>query len=183
MLQITQSTRMHFSRMRTARSLPHGGLHDRDPLDRDPPDRNPPDRDPPDRDPWTETSWTETPNPDRDHPAQRPPRDRDPPDGDSQDGDPPSPPGQRPRPSPVNRITDTCKNIIFVAGGKNSHYVSIIGFEIISGFCDPLINHVDHNKNWSLVLLSRQICLELRHQVLRILFYNQQTQHENRETP
>ena len=56
---------------------------------------------------------------------------------------------------------------------QNSEYVSITGFEIISGFCDPLINRVDHNKNWSLVLLSRKICLELRHQVLRILFYDQ----------
>ena len=52
--------------MRTARSLPYGGvcpgsLPDRDPSDRDPQTyqwtETPLDRDPP----WTETPWTETP--------------------------------------------------------------------------------------------------------------------------
>ena len=93
--------------MRTARSLPYGGVSVRwvslteTHLDRDPPDRDPPDRDPLDRDPlWTETL-----------PRQRPPGQR--------------PPGQRP-PSPsyvtcgvcwdrdpprVNRMTHACENI------------------------------------------------------------------------
>ena len=89
--------------MRTAHSLPYGGLPgqrpplDRDLLDREPPwreipwtetplDRDPLDQEPPWREiPWTETPWTETP-------LERDPLDRDP---------------------PLNRITDRCKNISF----------------------------------------------------------------------
>ena len=71
-------TRMHSSRMRTARSLPYlwgslsGGL--------------------PGQRPWTETPRTETPRtetpPDRDPPGQRPPRTETPPDRDPPDRDP-----------------------------------------------------------------------------------------------
>ena len=54
------TTRMHSSRMRTARTFPYGGLPDRDhPLDRDPPGQRPPGQGPP---------RTEIPPPDRDPP-------------------------------------------------------------------------------------------------------------------
>ena len=74
--------------MCTARLLPVGGLHDRDPMDIEPPgqrpllDREPPWQRPPDRDPkctetplphtHTQTSWTETPLPGCRSPGQRP---------------------------------------------------------------------------------------------------------------
>ena len=46
--------------MRTTRTLPYGGLPDRDPLERDlPGQRPPPDRDPPDRDPPREQNHTQ----------------------------------------------------------------------------------------------------------------------------
>ena len=65
-------TRMHSSRMRTARSLPYRGGLNRNWMDRDSPAQRPPlNRDPlwketpgprcPDRKPQTETRWTETP--------------------------------------------------------------------------------------------------------------------------
>ena len=93
-----RKTRMHSSRMRTARSLPYGGLSGRPPrqrppwtetpLERDPQtetpmDRDPPGKRPPDRDPsQTETPpWTETPEkrpPGKRPPRQRPLLDRDP---------------------------------------------------------------------------------------------------------
>ena len=91
---------MHSSRIHTARSLPYGGLPDRDPsgtgqkplLHRDPLDRDPP---------WTEIPLDRDPSfLDRDLPGQRPLL-----------------PGQRPPwteiPLPVNRITDRYKNITF----------------------------------------------------------------------
>ena len=59
------------------------------------------DRDPPNRDPRTETPGIETPprteTPQTETPRQRTPRQR--------------PPWDRDRDSPVNRITDMCKNI------------------------------------------------------------------------
>ena len=86
LLATARLTRMHSSRMRTARSLPYrGGLHDRDPLDRDPsprerpPGQKPPRQRPPGqryprqrppglRLPGMETPWTGT-----DLPGWRPP--------------------------------------------------------------------------------------------------------------
>ena len=54
--------------MRTAQTLPYGGLPDRDSLDRDlPPDRNHPDRDPMGQ----KSPRTETPS-NREPPGQRP---------------------------------------------------------------------------------------------------------------
>ena len=87
---VIKNTRMHSSRMRTARSLPYGGSLSKGFL---------PNRDPP----WTETPQTETPwtetllnrDPlDRDRPGQRPPGRRppldiDPLDRDLLDRDPP----------------------------------------------------------------------------------------------
>ena len=99
-------TRMHSSRMRTVRSLPHGGLPNRDPpWTKTPLGRDPPKTDPPQK----VTPWTEIPP----HLDKDPHLDRD------------STPGQKPpRPplvmwpvvhagteTPPNRITDRCKNI------------------------------------------------------------------------
>ena len=91
---------MHSTRIHTARSLPYGGLPDRDPLrdraETPPAQRSPGQGSPPgQRSPWTEIPpWTEI------LPGQRPLL-----------------PGQRPPwteiPLPVNRITDRYKNITF----------------------------------------------------------------------
>ena len=102
--KIVEVTRMHSSRMCTARTLPYGGLCQipprqsppgqrpprqrppgQRPLDREPPDRDPLDRDPLDRDPLTETPLLDRDPPDRDLPTENPldrdphPVDRDPP--------------------------------------------------------------------------------------------------------
>ena len=125
---VIKNTRMHSSRMRTARSLPYGGgLCSRGfSLTEIPPGQRPPRQRPlGQRPPWTETPL------DRDRPGQRPPGQRppldiDPLDRDLLDRDPPDrdppgkvPPGQRAlwscdlwcmlgqRPPSMDRILDT----------------------------------------------------------------------------
>ena len=111
---------MHSSRMHTARSLPYGGLPDRDPpgqipywTETPPAQRSPGQRYPEQGSPPGQRSpWTEIP------PGQRFFLDRDPSFLDRDlPGQRPLLPGQRPPwteiPLPVNRITDRYKNITF----------------------------------------------------------------------
>ena len=129
---------MHSSRMRTARSLPYGGLLDRDPhwtetprerpLDRDPLDRDPLDRDPLDRNPLGQ-------KPPRDPtPLQRP----NPPDRDPTPRRRPNPTGrdthgQSPPPLPPEQNHRQKNMTLSLAGGKNIRYESVC-----ASICDDI---------------------------------------------